>query len=334
MGRVADVRWYREPALHFVVIGALLFAADQIAGPSTDEDPVVDTVIEIDAEKLDTLRRDWLARTGRSPDAETLDALVDQAVEEEILFREARAMNLHRLDSLVRRRLVQNMRFVDEGTEKDDDALFEEALALGMDRSDIVVRRRLVQIMQLRAKSFARRVEPTQAELADYLERNAERYERRERVQIAHVYLSRDRRGDALDTDAVALLAELSAAEVSPDRASEFGDPFLFPDQLPSRSERELAKTFGPDFARAVIALHVSPARWRGPYTSAYGQHLVWVYERVNARCPELAEVEREVREAVLEERGREELRRLIGELRTRYTVQRIDGEESVGRNG
>ena len=49
---------------------------------------------------------------------------------------------------------------------------------------------------------------------------------------------------------------------------------------------------------------------------------------------PELAEVEREVREALLEERGREELRSLLGELRTRYTVQRTDGEEQAGRNG
>ena len=329
------MRWYREPALHFVVIGALLFAADRIVGPSANEGlGGVDTVIEIDAEKLDTLRRDWMARTGRSPDAKTLDALVDLAVEEEILFREARTMNLHRLDPLVRRRLVQNMRFVDEGTEEDDDALFEEALALGMDRSDIVVRRRLVQIMQLRAKSFARRVEPTRVELADYLEQNADRYERHPRVKIAHVYLSRDRRGDALDTDAIALLAELASASVAPDDASVFGDPFLFPSQLPSRSERELAKTFGPDFARAVIALDASPSRWRGPFTSAYGQHLVWVYERTNARSPELAEVEREVREAVLEKRGREELRHLIGELRTRYTVRRTDTDESVGRNG
>ena len=203
-----------------------------------------------------------------------------------------------------------------------------------MDRSDIVVRRRLIQIMQLRAQSLARRAEPSEAELTDYLERNAERYVRNARVKIAHVYLSRDRRGDALDTDAIALLVELSAASVPPERASEFGDPFLFPHQLPSRSERELAKTFGSDFARAIIALGDGAERWRGPYTSAYGQHLVWVYERVNARSPQLPEVEREVREALLEERGGEELRRLIRGLRPRYTVRRTDGEKSAGRNG
>ena len=137
-----------------------------------------------------------------------------------------------------------------------------------------------------------------------------------------------------MDIDAVALLSLLSSRSVLPERASEFGDPFLYPHQLPSRSERELAKTFGPDFARAVIALDDASMRWRGPYTSAYGQHLVWVYEHVEARNPQLAEVEREVREALLEERGDEELRRVIRELRTRYTVQRTDSNATVERKG
>ena len=328
------MRWYREPALHFVAIGGLLFVAGEgVSGPFF-AGPGAESVIEIGTEQVETMRRDWLARTGQTPDASTLDALIDLAVDEEVLFREARAMNLHMLDPLVRRRLVQNMRFVEENPSRSDDELFDEAIALGMDRSDIVVRRRLVQMMQLRSQSFARQMEPSEEEMVDYLARNDARYERPVRVRIAHVYVSRDRRGDELDRDAVAILEKLNAGEAPPERAAEFGDPFLFPDQLPSRSERELAKTFGPEFAAAVIALDIDAARWRGPFTSAYGQHLVWVYERTPARNPELGEVRREVREALLEERSREELRRLLGELRTRYSVRRASGDDGAEQSG
>ena len=318
------MRFLRTPALHFVLIGTLLFAgAGWIAPDPLTAARALDAVIEVDTEKLDELRRDWVTRTGRAPDVKTLDALVDMAVDEEVLFREARAMNMHLLDPIVRRRLVQNMRFVNEADPRDDDELFDEAMALGMDRSDIVVRRRLVQIMQLRAQSLARLVEPAREELAEYLALHEERYIHPARVRVTHVYLSRDRRGDALERDATALRDRLNAESIRPDGAATHGDPFLYPADLPPRSEREFTKTFGPMFAAEVIELVPEPPDWRGPFESAYGMHVVWVHERTEARLPALEEVERELREAVFEEKGREELRRTTEELRRSYTVQR-----------
>jgi hypothetical protein len=328
-------RLFRSPALHFAAIGSLLYVGvglfDDASGA---RDLTSNRVIEIDAARLEGLRADWLARTGRSPDPTTLDALVDMAVDEEVLFREARAMNLHLLDPLVRRRLVQNMRFVNEGDTRDDEALFEEALELGMDLSDIVVRRRLVQIMQLRAQSLARLNEPSREELQAYLDRNSQRYRHPARVRLDHVYLSRDRRGDDLEHDAQQQLRRLRADGTAPEGARAAGDPFLHPSQLPLRSQREFTKTFGPEFAAAVIELSPDESTWLGPFTSAYGMHLVWVHERTEARDPALEEVERQVREALFEERGREELRRAVEEFRRSYSVKRLpegDSEEGEG---
>ena len=192
-------------------------------------------------------------------------------------------------------------------------------------------RRRLVQIMQLRAQSLARLVEPAREELAEYLARHEERYIHPARVRVTHVYLSRDRRGDALERDATALRDRLNAESIRPDGAATHGDPFLYPADLPPRSEREFTKTFGPMFAAEVIELVPEPPDWRGPFESAYGMHVVWGHERTEARLPALEEVERELREAVFEEKGREELRRTTEELRRSYTVQRADepGEQA-----
>ena len=63
--------------------------------------------------------------------------------------------------------------------------------------------------------------------------------------------------------------------------------------------------------------------RLNGPVESAYGLHSDFVHERTAAYLSSLDTVEREVRESILEERGRAELRRWIDALRERYRVVR-----------
>jgi hypothetical protein len=50
----------------------------------------------------------------REPTAQELDALVDDEVREEILYREALALGLDRNDEIVRRRMAQKMQFLAE----------------------------------------------------------------------------------------------------------------------------------------------------------------------------------------------------------------------------
>jgi hypothetical protein len=60
----------------------------------------------------------WLQteRTGRAPDAAERAALARSYAEEEVLYREALALGLERGDTIIRRRLVQKMRFLVEDT--------------------------------------------------------------------------------------------------------------------------------------------------------------------------------------------------------------------------
>ncbi len=314
-------RLARAPLLHFFALGGAAFLLQPLFAGGGEAGRLVREPIALDAARRDELAREWSAQTGRAPDAATLDALVEEALDDEALFREARARGLHEIDSVVRQRLVQNMRFLEPDSAKSDDELFAEALGLGMDASDIVVRRRLIQLLELAAFSSARLQEPSEPELRAFLEAHRERFLQPERVRATQVFLSRDRRGGALARDAEALLARLERERIAPEASSALGDPFLLPRELPLRSESELARSFGPDFARALLAAPLG--RWSGPVTSAYGMHAVFVHERSEARLPELDVVRTALREGVFEERGRAAREEMVRELRRIWGVPR-----------
>jgi len=275
-------RWLRAPAVHFVALGALVFAVESWRGE------------------------------GAAPAGASVAAPSDQ----ELLEREARRLGFDRDDSVIRRRLVRNLRFLGEAGAGDEAADYQEALALGLDGSDIVVRRRLLQRLELRAFAWARATEPSDAELAALLAREPDRFELPARMRFTHVFLSRERRGAALEAADRALAVRL--AGLTPERASGLGDPFLLGAQLPLRSQAELASSFGEEFASAVAAL--PPGRWSGPITSSYGLHRVFVQERTPGRAPRLDEVRGVLCEAVVAQRAQMVLADWIARLRREAT--------------
>ncbi len=98
--------WWREPALHFVIIGAGVFALDAWKHPRSSP-----LDVEVSASYVRGLSEDHMRRYGRAPTRDELRAEVDRFVREEVLYREALSMGLERGDLIVRRRLVQKMEF-------------------------------------------------------------------------------------------------------------------------------------------------------------------------------------------------------------------------------
>lgn len=100
----------REPLVHFLGIGLLLFALYALVAPSDsggDEIVISRAMIEdIEAQH----RKLW----GRAPtDAERKD-LIDNRIADEILYREGLAMGLDRDDAVVKRRVRQNYELIAE----------------------------------------------------------------------------------------------------------------------------------------------------------------------------------------------------------------------------
>lgn len=207
-------RWWKEPLVHFVLLGGLLFAVHAAVGG--ERGPEGRAPIVVSTGFVEGLAADRARRTGAAPDAEVTEGLVREFVREEALVREARRRGLDRGDPIVRRRLVQKMEFLLEGT--------------------------------------VRVPEPTDAELRRHLERHPDAFGRSPRVGFTHVFFSRDRRDDP-EGEARRALRELQDANPTPERVPERGDPFLLGADQPPRPVQRLGNTFGRAFADAIAEL-------------------------------------------------------------------------------
>ncbi len=105
-------RVLREPLVHFVVLGAAVFALWRVVAP-----PAPTRAIVVTTAMQRGFQQEHLRRHGRLPTADEARALVDRYVETEIMLREALALGLDRGDIIVRRRLVQKMEFLNQGVE-------------------------------------------------------------------------------------------------------------------------------------------------------------------------------------------------------------------------
>jgi len=290
--------------LRFFLLGALLFAADRVLlrEPGTAE-PVV-----VSGTRLEALRQESL-RFGGAQDPAALAALVQAEVDDELLYRRARALGLERDDPVVVQRLVMNLRFAGADPERDDASLYEEALSLGLDRSDPIVRRRLVQRMRLELEGAAQGPDPTEAELRQRYEADAARYQLPARTRFAQLYFARGH-----EAQARAALAALQAEHAAPADAAARGEPFLHPFAQPAQADTELAARFGREFAEALAVLPVGT--WQGPVPSAYGQHLVYVEERTPAGQAPFETVREQLRLSVLAERRARSLAQELARMR------------------
>jgi hypothetical protein len=102
-------RILREPLVHFLVLGALLFAYFEIAGRDSGPDS---RRIVVSGAQIEHLAASFARTWQRPPTIDELKGLVDDYVREEIAVREARAMGLDRDDTIIRRRLRQKLEFI------------------------------------------------------------------------------------------------------------------------------------------------------------------------------------------------------------------------------
>ena len=82
--------------------------------------------------------------------------------------------------------------------------LYREALAMGLDKDDEIVKRRMAQKMQFLAEDVAAAREPTTAELKSWFEKNSAKFAQPPRLSFRHLYFSPDRRGARARDDAAA----------------------------------------------------------------------------------------------------------------------------------
>lgn len=150
-----------------------------------------------------------------------------------------------------------------------EEALVREADRLGLGDGDTIIRRRLAQKMDFLVGDDASVADPTDAELKDWFADHRDRFAAPEMRSFTHVYFSPERHGSAVEAAAKTALGQLrSGADWK-----VLGDPFIQKRSYAAVPEREVARLFGPEFAKDIFRL--GKGKWSEPIGSAFGLHLV-----------------------------------------------------------
>lgn len=284
----------REPLVHFIAIGAVIFAIDAWRAddpPAQPSEPAPATPVEaappptssseqivVTPERRERARTEAERRLGRTPTADEVRAEIERWIDEEVLVREAIARGLDRDDPVIHQRIASRMAFV-----------LEQSLVA---------------------------VEPTEAELRAYFEKHRARWVAPERIDFTHVFVATtDPTGDAAATARIdELLAALTAGQ-PPDR---LGDTFAGGRRYRGRKLADLALAFGDDF---VAGLATQPIGTWQRRVSKHGLHVVRV-DRVEAgQTADFAKAKLDVRKAFLEERRAAAIGDAIRKLRSRWEI-------------
>lgn len=100
--RVTWLGWTHEPLFHFILLGALLFAADHLIAGRSDDPRTIVVDANVDSQAVKVFR----AARGREPNAEELYALRRVWLDNEVLYREGLALQVDRGDAAIRERVI------------------------------------------------------------------------------------------------------------------------------------------------------------------------------------------------------------------------------------
>jgi hypothetical protein len=205
----------REPLVHFLILGAALFALDAWLRPAASTSAATAEIVVSEA-RIRNLAQSFARTWQRPPTREELEGLVESYVREEVFYR--------------------------------------EALALGLDRDDAIIRRRLQQKVEFVSEQAAALARPTDAELAAYLAANAAAFKVDPRATFVQVYLDPGKRKGTLAADAQRLLAALDRPGAAANLAGMGDRLALLEPRYEDVSQTEVTRLFGAGFANALVA--------------------------------------------------------------------------------
>jgi peptidyl-prolyl cis-trans isomerase C len=209
------VKLLREPLLHFVFIGAVIYALyGAFAEPVVEE---TDKTIVVTAGEIEWMQSSWQKRWNRPPTAEEFDGLIQQYIKETVLYR--------------------------------------EALTMGLNKHDMIIRRRLAQKLEFLAKDLVALTPPTEEELLGYFDEHLARYQEPTLYTFTQVFFDPDKRGDATLEDAEAVKLILIAQGDAIEDPGRLGDGLMLQNYYPQKDRAEIQKNLGSGFTDTLITL-------------------------------------------------------------------------------
>ena len=245
------MKFLKEPLLHFLVIGAVLFVVYSSMNESEEEAESGQRIV-VTSGRVEQLAGIFAKTWQRPPTKEELQGLIDDFVLEEAYYR--------------------------------------QAIEMGLDRDDTIIRRRLRQKMEFLTDDTASLIEPTDEELATYLAEHEDSFRESGTYTFQQVYFNPEKHGDDPETYVSEQLRFLRSKEPRTGSGNiEIGDVSLLPTSFQKATGRVVDGTFGRGFSLKLDKLEIG--QWQGPVRSGLGFHLIRMDSITKGRLPELSEI-------------------------------------------
>lgn len=286
-------KFLTQPLIHFLVLGAVLFVIYDTRSGNNEISPDEKTILVDRNELLTYMQYSAMAFNDEhfsqqldNMGTEERQQLIDALVREEVLFREAKMLQLDSNDYVIKRRLIQKLEFLTKG--------FISA-GSGLTGSDI----------------------------ESYYEQNKNEYYEQPYVTFTHVFFDFERHDiESAGKLALETLDKLNNDRVAFSEGIQYGDRFLYHTNYVERTADYVASHFGISMADSLFGLAPDDGKWRGPFESPYGMHLVMLTDKQPGRFPDVAEIYDRVRDDAEQAIVRERTEQAIDELVKSYDVK------------
>ena len=282
------IKWTAQPVVQFMGIGLVMFLINTYILQADSSKNENEYNVFLTAGEVKSMEQIWLSKWQRPPTELELEGMINQRVEEAILFKEAVKIGLDKNDDIIRQRMSQKLEFLSNDLVKPDSATAEEV--------------RL------------------------YFDENIENYTSPANITISQLFVNPKTHGDQLEKEINKRLEKLNKMDASSSDISKYGDQFSLQTYYPDKSQLELAKLYGTAFATNIFELETN--KWLGPVNSQYGAHLVYVNHKNQAVVPEFDNVKELVIVDLQREKQEKLNNLYLDGILSRYKVIIEDGDE------
>ncbi len=244
-------RLVKQPLFHFLLIGALIYLFYGFFSEKAAGTVESDRTITVTQGEIALMVDSWQKSWNRPPTEKEREGFINAYIKEMVYYR--------------------------------------VALEMGLDKNDVTIRRLLGRKLQFITNDLIQPQPPGEDELKAYFKNNIDSYTPPVRVTMTQIFFDPDLREDETLTDAENAIEILNNIDIESVTANEYGDRMMLQNYYPYRTEAEIAKLFGGEFAKSIIELKTN--KWHGPILSGYGTHIVYLHDRQESDPPAFDEV-------------------------------------------
>lgn len=303
--------------LIFCLLGSFLYSGEKIVLSLLLKAETEANIVHLRQQTLQQLEDQFRMATGRQPTKAELEKSIQAYIDNEILIHEALKLGIHKVDPVVRQRLLLNMDFLEQaGTEAE---LVERAFSLNMVYTDQVVRRRLIERME---KVIASQMpnEYSEQTLEAYWRDNEELLQQVEQWQLFHVVFDKGRftQDEIESLHGKWLTGQLTNSALLVLANNQFTQDHLW------YTEKNINQLFSPELAENIIrGQQVNAGAMLPLHSSVTGFHLVQVLAKRNRSETNFNQVRAQVEQAYRLDQQAELISKTLEQLRSDYSVVR-----------